>query len=139
MCVCENRGGGSVILLYTAIFELHCRQRIERRRGRRRECACIKITNCFSFDYSPYPIPPLRLHNCQMRGPSYSIEWDTCCFCKRFITSFLSSPLAPSPHHPLFVVRHTSRLHNPITLFILSFFPFISFNFFPTATSSLFV
>lgn len=75
---------------------------------------------------TPPPIPPLRLHNCQMWSPSHSIEWGTCCFCKRFLPSFLSSPLHLSSPlcggPPLTSLRSLSiRLYNPIIPFILSF------------------
>lgn len=67
----------------------------EGERKREEESACIKITNCFSFDYSPPPPPPSELHNYQMWSPH--IQWSGTPAVS-VSSSFLSSSLAPSPH-----------------------------------------
>lgn len=160
MSVCECLWQPLIIILRNFWAALQTKEGREvsreggRGSGRKSEYACIKITNCHSFDYSPI-LPfflslSLKLHNCRMwSSHSYRLERDTCCFCSRFISLYdvlfllfsFSPSLSSSLCHLFFqlsFLAHYVHSFLPLSLFSFSnIFSFYHFSpYFPASFSS---
>lgn len=76
-------------------FELLCRQRSRRGNGGvgragGKERVCLRKNNKLPLIWLlAHPLSPLSLLNCitaEREAASHPLEWDTCCFCSRFIS-----------------------------------------------------